>query len=178
MRKYVVLGLCLVLLLSAVQAFGAGLTGKNEISAAAAWVKVSEDGGNGEITTTLVGASYGRYISENLEFKLDAIYANFEMGGDVNAWLIGPAVAWNFTPQTPSSVIPYIGVGALYANIEVSGSDSSLNLEYFAGAKFFIGGDYTTANKAAFLEYRHTNVSMFDTNVKLDLVWAGLSCFF
>ncbi len=178
MRKYVVLGLCLVLLLSAVQAFGAGLTGKNEISAAAAWVKVSEDGGNGEITTTLVGASYGRYISENLEFKLDAIYANFEMGGDVNAWLIGPAVAWNFTPQTPSSVIPYIGVGALYANIEVSGSDSSLNLEYFAGAKFFIGGNYDCASSNIFVEYRHSDVDIFGGGADINMVWTGISTIF
>lgn len=175
MKKIVVLGLCLVLLLGAVQVMAAGLAGKNEISAAAAWVRASNDDGPESISATLVGAAYGRYITENFEIKLDVIYADSE---GMSAWVIGPAAIWNFTPKVPSSVVPYIGVGALWANIDADGTDSSFNLEYMAGVKLFIGGTYDCADKNVFVEYRHSDIEMFGGGADVDMVWTGISTIF
>lgn len=177
MKKFVVFGLCLVLLLGAVQAFGAGLTGKNEISAAAAWVKASANGN--DITATLFGAAYGKYINENLEAKLDVIYAKADMDGSMSTWLVGPAVLWNFTPKVPSAIVPYVGVGGLWANIDTGkSSDSSFNFEYMAGVKFFIGGNYDCADKNVFVEFRHANVDLFGEGATINMVWTGISTIF
>ncbi len=171
MKKYVVFALCLVLLFGAVQAYAEGLTGKNEITAAAAWVRLSNPDGPGEMSATLFGAAYGRYFTENLEAKLDVIYASAE---GLSAWIVGPAVVWNFTPKVPSSVVPYIGLGGLWTDVE---GDSNFELEYIAGAKFFIGGNYDCANKNVFVEYRRSKIG-YAGGADLDMVWTGISTIF
>lgn len=176
MKKFVVIGLCFVLLLGAVQAFGAGLAGKNEISAAAAWVQAT---GDIDVTATLVGVSYGKYINQNLEPKLDVIYAKAEFDGDdMSAWIIAPALLWNFTPKVPSAIVPYVGVGAAFASVDAGGSDTSTAVEYMAGVKFFIGGNYDCADKNVFVEFRHTNVDIFGGGDTINMVWTGISTLF
>lgn len=178
MKKFVVFGLCLVLLLGAVQAFGQGLTGKNEISGAGAWIRASADGE--DLTATLIGAAYGKYINENLQAKVDFIYASGDIDDDdLSAWIIAPALVWNFTPKTPSAIVPYVGVGLAYASIDTPGdSDNSFAVEYFGGAKFFIGGNYDCANKNVFVEFRHTSIDLFGEDATLNMLWTGISTLF
>jgi outer membrane protein W len=111
---------------------------------------------------------------------LATIYGSIDMDGSANALVLAPGVAYHFIPQnSAAAVVPYVGAGLAYGRVDGFGdSDSSMKLQYFVGAKCFIGGDYKTSNKAVFIEYRHTNIDLFDTDIKLDLVWAGLSCFF
>jgi|GEM_PF-6378741 len=100
-------------------------------------------------------------------------------GDDASAWIVAPAVVWNFTPKVPSAIVPYVGVGAAFASVDASGdSDSSINFEAFAGSRSFIGGDYCTSDKAVFVEYRYTQIDLFDSSANLNMVWTGISVFF
>lgn len=174
MKKFVIVALCLLLLTVVAQVQAQGLTGKNAITGAAAWVNVSAD--DEDVSATLFSAGYSRFINENLELKADLIYARAELDDDdLSAWMIAPAVAWNFTPKTPSAIVPYVGVGAVFASIDTGhDDDTSFNFEAFAGARFFIGGDYCNASKAVFLEYRYSNVELFDEDANVNLLWAGI----
>jgi outer membrane protein W len=183
MKSSVVVVLCVAFLLGLLSACFAddmttGLNGRNELMAAATWTKIGS--GDNDVKATLVGINYGKFIDPNIEVQLGTIYANADFQGDsVNAWVLTPGVAYHFVPKTPSAIVPYAGVGIAYARIKGLGeSDSSTKFQYFGGAKFFIGGNYNTANKAVFVEYRHTDVSLFGDNAKLDMVWAGLDCLF
>jgi hypothetical protein len=156
---------------------GTGLQGRSEVLLAAAWLRA--DAGSEEPELTLLGASYGMFVSPKWEIQGSLIYGKVSgIGSDsANAWLIAPAALYHFVPETPSSMVPYIGAGFAYADVS-DGEDSSdsLKLQYMAGVKFFIGGDYTTANKAIFLEYRHTEVEFADS-AKVDMIWGGFSTF-
>jgi|WetSurMetagenome_2_1015567.scaffolds.fasta_scaffold258887_1 hypothetical protein len=183
MKSKIALVLCLVFLLALLSACladqtGTGLEGRNELMAAGAWAQVGS--GDNDIKGTVIGVNYGKFIDPNLEVQLGTIYAQGDFEGDsAHAWLLTPGVAYHFVPKTPSAIVPYVGVGAAYAQVKGEGdSDSSTKLQYFGGAKFFIGGNYDTANKAVFLEYRHTDVGLFGESAKLDMVWAGLDCLF
>jgi outer membrane protein W len=183
--------LCVVLLSLCISACaqgeGMGLAGRNELMAAGAWAKVS--GGGGDVKATLIGVDYGKFVDNNIELQLAAIYGSINLGntdiigsdsGTFKAWLLGPAAVYHFMPKNkPASTVPYVGVGALWAHASGLGeSDSSLKLQYMLGVKFFVGGDSATANKTVFLEYRHTNVDMFDTNLTLNGLWSGVSVLF
>lgn len=183
MKRSAVLLVCILLLvgivsLSCAQPTDQGLKDRSELMGAAAWVKASADGH--ELKGTILGVNYGKFVTRETEVQLATIYANVDAGGTMSALVLAPGVAYHFLPtEGTTATVPYIGAGAAFARIKGEGdSDNSMKLQYFAGAKFFIGGDYSTANKAVFVEYRHTNVNLFDEDVKLDLIWAGLSCFF
>jgi len=182
MKSSIVVLLCVVLLAGIVSAgladaTGPGLNGRSELMAAGALVKASAEGE--DINVTLLGANYGKFVNANIEVQLAAIYARLSAGGSMSAWVLAPGVVYHFLPRNPSSTVPYVGAGLAYARIAGDGdSESSAKFQYFGGVKLFIGGDYTTANKTVFIEYRHTNVELFDTNVKLDMLWTGLSCLF
>lgn len=156
---------------------GVGLQGRSEVQLAAAWLRA--DAGDDEPELTLLGANYGTFVSPKWEIQGSLIYGKVSgVGSDsANAWLIAPAALYHFVPETPSSMIPYIGAGFAYADVsDGDESKDSLKLQYMAGVKFFIGGDYTTANKAIFLEYRHTEVE-FSGSAKVDMIWGGFSTF-
>jgi len=184
MRMCIVAGLCALLLISAIPVFaddGEGLAGKSEIMAAAAWAKVTAGSDSG--TLTLAGATYGKFLNSNVEAQLGIIYAQVtdlpDIGGDIKATMLTPAVAYHFLSGEGSSTVPYIGAGAVYARLTSGGTtETSTKAQYFAGVKLFIGGDYTTANKAVFLEYRRTNVELEGANSTVDMVWAGISTIF
>jgi outer membrane protein W len=182
MRSTMIAVLCVALFVGIMSAaFAAtdeGLNGRSELMAAAAWVKASESGDS--ITGTVLAGTYGQFITPELEVQLTTMYATADIfDGDVSAWVLAPAVAYHFIPaDEAASIVPYVGAGLAYASVKGGDeSDSSTKLQYFAGAKFFIGGSYKTANKAVFLEYRHTNIELWSADVKTDIVWAGISCF-
>jgi len=181
-RSIVVALLCLILMTVCASVFAAetgGLMGRSELMGAAAWMGVDTDDGDG--SGVLFGANYGKFITPNVELQLAAIYGSIDAGSeDLDALLLGPAAVYHFVPKSKkTATLPYVGLGLMYA--DASGfdeSDSSLKLQYMAGVKLFIGGDYETANKAVFFEFRHTSVSMFDEDIDVNLIWGGLSCFF
>jgi len=181
MKKWIVAGLCALLLLSAIPVFAAdevGLAGKSEIMASGSWVKLSTEGGS--ITLTTVGVTYGKFVNANTEAQLGLIYANAAEFADLKATILAPAVAYHFLPTSGNSAtVPYLGAGLVYARVSESGvSETSTKLQYFAGVKFFIGGDYKTANKNVFLEYRRTNVEFGTMDATVNMVWAGISTVF
>jgi len=178
MKNSLLVVLCVVFILglmSACFADSTALEDKSELMAAGAWIDTSED-----LSGLVLGVGYGKFIDPNLEIKLDLLYGNVDFDGeDIDALVLAPAAVYNFVPETPSATVPYLGLGGAYARVSGDGeSEDSLKLQYFAGAKFFIGGDYETANKALFLEYRHTGIEFFGEEVDLDMVWGGLTCIF
>ena len=157
---------------------GEGLDGRSEIMAAGAWVDANADG---SMKATLLGLSYGKFINSNLELQGTLIYGKVSTDNDTDAsaFIIAPAVAYHFIPKNASATVPYVGAGLVYATADNGDdSDTSFKPEFFAGAKFFIGGDYETAKTAAFLEYRYTNVDIGDDNANVNMLWGGLSFFF
>lgn len=182
MLKTIVFSVLCVLLLGIIGqcAFaqdGTGLMGRSEIQAAGAWLKTDSGGDDPELT--LLSVNYGTFIAPKWEIQGSLIYANAKGVGSssAHAWLVAPAAIYHFVPETPSATVPYIGAGFAYADVADSdGSNNSLKLQYMAGVKFFIGGDYTNANKAVFLEYRHTEVE-FANSAKVDIIWAGFATF-
>jgi outer membrane protein W len=181
-RSTVVALLCLILLTACASAFAAetgGLMGRSEVMGAAAWAGTSVQGE--DFNGFLLGASYGKFVTPNVEIQLSAIYGTVSaLGEDLDALLLGPAAVYYFVPkEKKAAMLPYLGAGLVYARASGLGeSDSSVKLQYMGGVKFFIGGDYETANKAVFVEYRHASADMFGENVGVDIVWTGLSCFF
>ena len=183
MKKVVLVLLCVVLAGTCTSAFAAtapncGLQGRSELSVAAAWLKVSAD--DVDVNATLLAFDYGKYLTNNWEVRLDTIWAHgHALGDNADALLLGPAVEYNFVPDKPSSTIPYVGVGALYADASAVGlSDSSTKAQYFAGVKIFLNGDYNTSDKNVFIEYRHFNADLFDADITVDTVWGGISVLF
>jgi len=177
-KRLIILTLCLLVLVStACLADGYGLKGRSEILAAGAWLKA--DAGEDDLTVTAIAANYGYFITKNWELQAGLIYADGDAGDlDGNALLFAPAAVYHFVKDTPTSTVPYLGAGFIYGNIDGGDeSDSSFELQFMAGAKFFIGGDYTQSNKAIFVEYRHTNVDMFEGSADIDAIWTGISVF-
>lgn len=176
MKKALTLILCVLMLVTVAAAYAenTGLAGKNEVMGAATWLKASN--GGDDVKVTILGTSYGKYFTNNWEGQLGFIYAKVE---DEKAWLIAPAAVYNFTPKQPSSTVPYLGVGLAYAKVDDGGdSDSSTKLQYFGGCKFFLGGNYDTSTKSIFIEYRRTNLDMYDDSIDVDMIWSGLNVVF
>jgi outer membrane protein W len=179
LRKYVVLGLCLMIVAAAASYVAAdtSLMGRNEIMAAGAWVDGDADGDS--VSATIIGVNYGHFVSDKWELQAGLIYADADLDGpNVSATIFAPAAVYHFVPEKPSAIVPYLGLGLAYGHVNGFGdSDSSLKPMYLLGAKFFIGGDYTKANKCVFLEYRNTDIDMFDTDIDVNMVWSGISVF-
>jgi len=181
LKKLMIVMACVLLLVLVGQCAFAqdttGLKGRTEIQAAGAWLKTEVGSRKPEVT--VIGGNYGTFIAPKIELQGALIYGNAKGLGSTtgHAWLIAPAALYNFVPETPSATVPYIGAGFTYANVSGGGeSNDSFKLQYLAGVRFFLGGDYATSNKAVFIEYRHTNVD-FGNNAKVDMIWTGISTF-
>ncbi len=148
-----------------------GLKDKFELQAAAAWASVAD------IDVTALAFNAGKFLTRELEAQLGFLYLRGDLGGgSASLWAIAPAAVYNFVPKTPSSVVPYVGLGWYYLNGDSGSYETDENgLHFFVGAKFFLKGDYKTSNQAIFLEYRRLQ-DVFDQNI--DLVWAGFTNFF
>ena len=178
MKKTLILVLCVLMLVTVAAAYAAntGLAGKNEVMGSGAWIKASNDA---DVKLTILGTSYGKYFTNNWEGQLGFIYAKTSGDEDAKAWIIAPAAVYNFTPKQSSAIVPYLGAGLAYAKIDgFKVDDSSTKLQYFGGCKFFLGGNYDTATKSVFIEYRRTNASIEDVDVDIDMIWSGISVIF
>lgn len=165
MFKNVMLFVLAAMLLSSV-AFAQddmGMKGKTELSFAAAWADIAES------DLTIVGVNAGHFFTPNWQAGLGALYLDLD-GED--AWALAPFVAYNFINESTTNMVPYVGVGYYFIDIE---DDNESGFEAFAGARFFVGGDYKCANRAFFLEYRYLN-DVADENVST--VMAGITNFF
>ena len=171
MKKGLLVVLAALVLSAPAYAQQTGLMGKNEVSFAAMWQKVGSD------STTTVQASYGRFVTPNLEPQLGLTWSDSE--GSRNLY-IAPAVAWHFIGEGTTNVVPYIGVGWYFVNNKNGASESDNGLEAFVGAKLFIGGDYMTSNRAVFVEYRYLNdVSLGGgSGENVNMVLIGITNFF
>lgn len=148
-----------------------GLTGKWEISAAGAWVKVADT----KITATYVKPGYN--FNNHLEGELALIYLNADFDGDSgHGWVIAPALVYNFTSENkPLTVMPYVGAGFYYASADINDSENASGFQWFVGSKFFLRGTTADPQTAVFLEYRQIrdvsfDDSDFDGNVNTVLV--------
>lgn len=187
MKKYLVTAalasMALLTVLPVSAANTVSLKGKNEVLGAAAWMKGS--GGGVSADGTLVGVNYGKFITDNVELELGLIYGKVSgntsgsSSGNLSATILAPSVVYNFVPKQPAAAIPYVGAGLAYAQLAGSlGSATSTKLQYFAGGKFYIGGNADVANKFIFLEYRHADAKFKSTSIKIDAVWTGIAVTF
>lgn len=145
-----------------------GLQGRSELQFAAAWVDVAD------LSATFVGVDYAKYISNNVDLELGFLFADADFGGaDTSAWAIAPAIAYNFVSENTTNTVPYVGGGFYF--FDGDDLDSETGIQAFAGIKFFQGGDYRTANRAFFAEYRYLN-DVAGENV--NTVFLGITNFF
>lgn len=164
MKRTITLLICAAVLMGIAAAGHAqGLMGRNELNAAAAWIKVED------LKLTLAGANYGRFVTPNVEAQLGILYLK-PSGGD-SAYALAPAVSYYFISPSTTTTVPYVGAGYYWVSLF---GEKENDWHAFAGVKFFLDGNYSTAKSAAFLEYRYLKI--VDTNI--NVVWAGLSTFF
>lgn len=172
MKALVVLGLLAALcLLHGATMAEEGFQGRNELQFSAAWMDVED------VSVTFLAGKYARQVTPILDLGLELMFidgsvdADFE-DDDASLWAIAPSVALNFPSKIDSRTVPYVGAG--FYHVDGDG-DSESGFQAFAGAKFFIGGDYRTASHAFFVEYRHIN-GLFDAN--LNSIAVGITNFF
>ena len=164
MKRTITLLICVAVLMGIAAASHAeGLMGRNEINGSAAWIKVED------LKLTLAGVNYGRFVTPNVEAQLGVLY--LKPSGEDSAYALAPAVSYYFISPSTTTTVPYVGVG--YYWISLFGEKEN-NWEAFAGAKFFLDGNYSTAKTAAFLEYRYLKIA----STSINTVWAGLATFF
>jgi hypothetical protein len=132
--------------------------------------------GEGRASQATISASYGVFVWPNVELKAGVSYYCMSAPDEVDpygsggwsSWSIAPSIAYHFLPKRGSVVVPYAGIGATYYGQSNSfyygGSGRRPTIGFtFAGAKFFLGGDYTKARHAIFLEGREQEDSLIVT---------------
>ena len=182
MKSLLTTALCALIVVStcaSVLANGNGLDGKNELMTAGSWM--SMDSGSGDVTISLLGADAGRFINSNTQLRVDYIEAHLDYGiYSADARMVAPSLAYHFiSPDKPTSLVPYAGAGIAFSDVEMFGrSDSTVQPQYFAGIKLFIGGNSATSDKTIFFEYRRTKIEFDSMSQDLDTVWGGVSVLF
>jgi len=167
-RKVMLLVIAMLMLSSASYAAieQTGLMEKTEVQGAFAYLDVAD------ISATLLALRAGKFVTPNLEVTLGFMWGSIE---DLDILGVAPEVAYHFISENTTNIVPYVGVGWWYFDISNGGSFDDNGFDFFAGAKFFMDGDYNTSNHAVFAEYRYMN-DVVDENVSVLMV--GITNFF
>jgi outer membrane protein W len=171
MKRTIVALLCAILLIGAVVAASGqdGLLGRKEAAFSVAWADI------GDTKTTMANVRYGTFFTPQVEALVGVTYNKASDGTSETAWGASLGAAWHFVPATASSTVPYIGAGFNYLKVSDGVSDSDTSYGIFGGAKFFLGGDYTTSKSAVFVQFDWVN-DVFGDNMKTLSV--GISTWF